>query len=171
MSNISYSKWSVRTGLKKTLNTRGYRERGGGSRTQATGKNSHMPPTQHRTTSAISVIYITMQPLNHTHTTEELQQLPQWGKFLLNDHDQRHDLAMTLWMRALSFAGNLSSAQSNFWTSSCRHVQLKLSYFDRFMSIASRYDSRNFTDLIWELEFSWPYSIYYQHSLKHYLIH
>ena len=93
---------------------RGYKERGGGSHTQDTGKNSHMPPTQHRTTSAISVIYITMQPLNHTHTTEELQQLPQWGKFLLNDHDQRRDLAMTLWMRALSFAGNLSIAQSNF---------------------------------------------------------
>ena len=73
---------------------------------QATGKNSHMPPTQHRTTSAISVIYITMQPLNHTHTTEELQQLLQWGKFLLNDHDQRRDLAMILWMRAQSFARN-----------------------------------------------------------------
>ena len=40
-------------------------------------KNSHMPPNQHRTTSAISLIYITMQPLNHTHTAEELQQLPQ----------------------------------------------------------------------------------------------
>ena len=46
---------------KLMFKSRGYRERGGGSRTQATGKNSHMPRTQHRTTSAISVIYITMQ--------------------------------------------------------------------------------------------------------------
>ena len=37
--------------LDDIFRPRGYRERGGGSRTQATRKNSHIPLTQHPTTS------------------------------------------------------------------------------------------------------------------------